>query len=104
MMHYELKTLHASAVEVEGTPPRRTSLLELLHPNGISKRSLVIGSNAPALLLPAPRVAAGEYADLVILAPSVTECHTPGWLETAAQSLARKLERDGVAYVLAQPR
>jgi len=88
----------------KGTAPEYTSLLELLHPNGFCKRSLVIGSNTPALLLPAHRMAAGEYADLVILAPTAIECHTTGWLEAAAHSLTRKLAPDGVAYVLAPPR
>jgi len=47
---------------------------------------------------------AGEYADLVILAPTVAECRTSGWLQEAVQSVSQKLEPNGVAYVLAPPR
>jgi len=84
--------------------PRCPSLLELLHPDGIAHRSLLIGSNAPTTLLLQSRTEPGQYADLVILAPTVPECRTTGWLEEAAQSLARQLATHGVAYVVAPPR
>jgi hypothetical protein len=102
MVQYTTPTMNSAAAN-ESVEARRTSLLELLHPNGSSNQSFVIGSNSPAVLLPAPRAQDGKYADLVILAPTVTECRTSRWLEEAAQSLAQKLEADGVAYVLAPP-
>src|SRR5438034_5886140 len=103
MVQSTTQTLNPATVDERGEP-KRASVLELLHPNGNSNQSLVIGSNSPAALLPTPRAQDGKYADLVILAPTVTECRTSGWLEEAAQSLAQKLETDGVAYVLAPPR
>ena len=99
----QLSTLLSSTADRKGAVRRSTPLLELLHPNGVIREFFVIGSNAPAVLLPASRMPAGEDADLVILAPTATECHTAGWLETAVSSLARKLELDGIAYVLAPP-
>jgi len=45
----------------------------------------------------------GQNADLVILAPSMAECRTIGWLEEAVRLLARRLEPHGVGYVLAPP-
>ena len=103
MVQHATPTLNSATADERGETTR-TSLLELLHPDGNSNQSLVIGSNSPAVLLPVPRAQDDKYADLVILAPTVTECRTSGWLEEAAQSLAQKLETDGVAYVLAPPR
>ena len=80
------------------------SLLELLHPNGVAIRSLVLGSHCPAILLSMSRVEASKYADLVILAPTANECRTRGWLQEAVQSISQNLESNGVAYVLASPR
>ncbi len=87
----------------DGVIPGYISPLELLHPDGVAKRSIVIGSNCPALLL-LKSSTAGESADLVLLAPTIAECRTSGWLEEAAQSVAQMLASDGVAYVLAPPR
>ena len=90
-------------VEEHHAVPGRLSLLELLLPQGIASRSLVIGSNCPSLLLPESHMEDGERADLVILAPTVAECRTRGWLEEAMQLLAQRLETEGIAYVLAPP-
>jgi len=83
---------------------RALSLLELLHPDGVAIRSLVLGSRCPAMLRPCSSMTASEYADLVILAPTAAECRTSGWLQEAVQSVNQKLESNGVAYVLAPPR
>ena len=99
----QLATLLSSTADRKRVVRRYAPLLELLHPNGIIRESFVIGSNAPAVSVPASRMPAGEDADLVILAPTATECHTAGWLETAVWSLARKIELDGIAYVLTPP-
>jgi hypothetical protein len=80
------------------------SLLGLLHPDGIAIRSFVLGSSCPASLRPRPRVMDGEYADLIILAPTVAECRISGWLQEAVQSISQKLEQDGLVYILAPPR
>lgn len=82
---------------------RALSLLELLHPDGIAIRSLVLGSRCPAMLRPCSSMTASEYADLVILAPTAAECRTSGWLQETVQSVNQKLESNGVAYVLAPP-
>ena len=79
---------------------RGLSLLELLHPDGTATRSLVLGNRCPTMLLPASRVES-RYADLIILAPTVTECRTRGWLQKAAQVVSQKLDANGIAYVLA---
>ena len=63
----------------------------------------MIGSNAPVALLSAPGLPVVGDADFVILAPTPTECHTAGWLDTAVSSLARQLMLDGIAYILAPP-
>jgi Phosphotransferase enzyme family len=81
--------------------PERVSPLELLHPDGMTKQTLVVGSNCPAVLLPKSGGAKDELADLVLLAPTVTECRIPGWLEEAVASSFQRLAVDGVAYVLA---
>src|SRR5262245_57631093 len=88
----------------ESTLPRALSLLEVLHPDGIANRSLVLGSSCPAMLRPWSSMMASQYADLVVLAPSVAECRTSSWLLEAVQSISQKLESNGVAYVLATPR
>lgn len=101
MIQGALSRLLSSTADEKGAMGRYTSPLELLHPNGVIRKSYVIGSNVPTVLLPAPPMPAGEDADLVILAPTVTECHTVGWLEAAVSSVARKLGLYGIAYVLA---
>ena len=80
------------------------SLLEWFHPDGNPRASLVIGSNCPAALLPERQVGPGEDAALIILAPSVEESRTAGWLEGAARALTYRLEADGLGVVLAPPR
>jgi len=83
---------------------RDLSLLELLHPDGIAIRSLILGSRCPAMLEPCSSMTASEYADLAIVAPTAAECRTSGWLQEAVQSISQKLESNGVAYILVPPR
>lgn len=78
------------------------SVLELFHPDGSPRRSLVLGSGCPPDLLPNPKITAGEL-DLIVLAPTVQECRKDFWLRDAVQSLCQKLARDGIAYILAPP-
>lgn len=77
------------------------SLIELVHPDGVVKRSLIIGSNCPAMLCAPARVQSSECVDLVVLAPTVTECRTKGWLHEALRLLDQRLATNGLAYVLA---
>jgi Phosphotransferase enzyme family len=93
----------STANEKDTVIPSRVSPLELLHPDGVTKRSLVIGSNCPASLrLKTPT--GGESADLILLAPTLAECRTKDWLEDAVRSLSQRLADHGIAYVLAAPR
>jgi hypothetical protein len=79
------------------------SPLELIHPDGMIRSLMVIGSNCPARLLPANVKTKGEAADLIILAPNLAECRKNGWLENSIQLGNRFLAEDGVLYVLAPP-
>ncbi len=99
-------TLYSTEATIEDAviPPRRLSPLELLHPDGIAERSLLIGCSPLALLRPESSTRDGKNADLVLLAPTIAECRAGGWLESAVQLLAQKLAADGIAYVLAPPR
>lgn len=82
----------------------RISPLELLHPDGVARHSLVIGGNCPAMLLPELRDGAGRPADLILIAPTLAECRDYSWRVQAAQLAAGKLAAGGVVYVLAPPR
>jgi len=77
------------------------SIVEMLHPDGFVERTLTLGKACPETLLPGGvgREASGP-AGLVILAPTVTECRSKGWLAHAVGSAAAGLGIDGVAYVL----
>ncbi|MEJ7811828.1 MAG: phosphotransferase [Gemmatimonadaceae bacterium] len=65
-----------------------------------------MGSGCPAPLLPdSPgRADAADLADLIVLAPTTTECRTSGWLEEAARRSAEALAGDGVLYALVPTR
>jgi hypothetical protein len=80
--------------------PTSLSPLELLHPDGVSKGSLVLGSNCPAILIPKDCTPRCEPPDLVLLGPSAEECRTNGWLEQAVGLVAQQLSSDGLAYLL----
>lgn len=82
----------------------RISPLELPHPDGSAGRALVLGAGCPPMLRPATTAEPGELADLVVLAPTARECRTPGWLTSAADTIARALSDDGLVYVLAPRR
>lgn len=79
------------------------SLLELLHPDGSVSTSFVLGGNCPENLFPQISAHAGQKIELFILAPTVGECRTAGWLESAARSINEQLADDGVCYVLVPP-
>lgn len=79
---------------------KQSSLLELLHPDGRASTSLVIGSNCPPILFPEVQQDSSKDNALVILAPSLKECRTNGWLVEAAELMACRLAPDGVGYLL----
>lgn len=88
----------------EGPSRKPLSLPDLFLPDGFARRSFVIGSNCPSILLPSCCNDAADDADLVILAPTPAECRIAGWLQDAVQWMSRRLVADGVAYVVAPPR
>lgn len=83
---------------------KRSTLIEILHPDGRTSSAQVIGSNCPAILLPERQNEAREETDLVILAPSAAECSRAGWLREAVLCMSGQLAADGVGYVLAPRR
>jgi Phosphotransferase enzyme family len=76
------------------------SPLELLHPDGVAERAVVVGSGCPERLLPARLAERGERWDLAVVAPNRNELRTRGWLEGTVRSVASGLAADGLAYVL----
>ncbi|CAN5170180.1 hypothetical protein BH23CHL1_BH23CHL1_04610 [soil metagenome] len=85
----------------DGTPlPDRASALELLHPDGLAKRTMLIGSNCPPRLAPIFRESASQLYDVIVLAPSLSECRTTGWLEQAVDVVNEQLAPHGVGYVM----
>jgi hypothetical protein len=65
---YSIPTARFSTANGDDTvTPRRISPLELLHPNGVTKRSTIIGSNYPALLLRTGCAEDDERVDLNIV-------------------------------------
>jgi hypothetical protein len=79
----------------------RTSPLELLHPDGVAHRVIVLGAGCPDVLRPdRPEPANGEQADLVIIAPSRAELGEANWSQHAVERTAAGLATDGVVYVL----
>src|SRR5579859_7646356 len=78
--------------------------LELFHPRGIALRPLVLGNACPPRLRPLRERGACSSADLIVAAPTPEECATHGWIQESAREIARRLERDGLAYVLTPPR
>lgn len=97
-------TMKPALVAKQGSVDSRPiSPLELLHPDGVIRSLMVIGSNCPARLLPASEKKNGETADLIILAPNIAECGKNGWLENSIQLVNRFLSKDGVLYVMAPP-
>lgn len=82
---------------------KKFSPLELLHPDGSANTSFVLGSDCPESLFPETNIGSEQKAELFVLAPSVKECRSDGWLEGAANSVAHRLSHDGVCYVLVPP-
>jgi aminoglycoside phosphotransferase len=79
---------------------KRLSPLELLHPDGSSNTSLVLGSNCPQNFLPEPQIESNQTVALFVLAPSAKECQSEDWLEGAVNIVDHRLSGDGVCYVL----
>jgi hypothetical protein len=77
------------------------SILELLHPDGVVKRPVVVGTNCPPQFPSKSLNEPGDGVDLVLLTPTVAECRINGWLEKAVQLMTQRLAADGVAYVMA---
>lgn len=78
----------------------RLSPLELFHPDGAVERSLILGANCPERLRPEGQCAAGERADLIVVAPSGDECRQTGWLREAAGEVERRLAPGGIVYMM----
>ena len=76
------------------------SPLELLHPDGVVERAVVVGSGCPERLLPARLAENGDRWDLAVVAPNRNELRSRGWLEGTVRSVASGLAADGLAYVL----
>lgn len=77
--------------------------LELILPHGVSRSSVVVGSNCPPRLC-SPSGSPDGPADLAVLAPSEAELLEGEWLRSSATTLMTRLDTDGVLYVLAPPR
>lgn len=78
----------------------RAFVLELLHPDGHAKQAMVIGSNCPPRLVPSCRESGGQWYDIIVLAPSSSECGITGWLEQAVDVVTERLAPHGVGYVM----
>lgn len=84
--------------------PGYISPLELLHPDGIAKQSIVLGNNCPRSLLPNSHQVPADRADFALLAPTEAECRVRGWLEESVRLMVQKLAPDGIIYVLVSRR
>ena len=82
---------------------KRNSLLELLHPDGNTSTSFVLGGNCPQNLFPELSIQTEQEIELFLLAPTTTECLSEGWLESAAKLVNQRLSDDGVCYMLVPP-
>jgi hypothetical protein len=80
------------------------SPLELLHPEGITRRTSILGGRCPTRLRPSTAAGGGSQSDLIVLAPTPDECRQNGWLERAVSSAAGRLAPDGLVYALVPPR
>ena len=76
---------------------------ELILPDGVSRRSVVVGGGCPARLRPSNGERDGPV-DLAILAPTEEELRDDEWLWSSAATLMNRLDADGVLYVLVPPR
>ena len=82
---------------------QHASLLQLLHPHGHAVRTRVFGSHCPASLLPPQSSQAQQRNDLIIIAPTVSECAALGWLADTVAIAADSLGDEGVVYALVTP-
>lgn len=81
-------------------PSERISPLELFHPDGVVERCLILGANCPEHLRPEKQCAAGEMADLVVVAPSGDECRRPGLLREMFGEVGYRLAPGGIVYMM----
>ena len=79
---------------------RAITPLELILPRGVSRSSVVVGSNCPPRLC-SPNGPLDGPVDLAVLAPSDAELRDGAWLRSSAATLMTRLDTDGVLYVLA---
>jgi len=79
------------------------SPLELFHPRGHVAHALLLGSNCAPIFRPLPEAERGIPADLIIVAPSVSECLRPGWTAESCSSIAEHMTEDGIVYMLVPP-
>ena len=80
-----------------------TTPLELLHPRGIVRRSIVIGAGCPSALCPSAGLRADDVSDcdLVVVAPSKREARSRRWRRGAARRAADAVATDGLVYLIA---
>jgi Phosphotransferase enzyme family len=95
----------AKGLQMKTTAEERFYLspLELLHPDGVARRSLVVGAGCPEFLRPRSPADDNDKVDLVIVAPTRAEAATNRWLETAIGTSVERLGSDGLIYVLVRP-
>ena len=78
------------------------SPLEVLLPDGIAQRIVVLGSaNTPAPICGTTNADEDTLADLVLINPSREERRDRRWIASTSATVAGQLARDGIAYVLA---
>ncbi len=81
------------------------ALVDLLHPDGVATRVMVLGEACPPYLFtPDSRgtcdSTATAGADAVLIVPSRSQCRIPGWLEGAVDTADRTLAADGITYLI----
>ena len=96
-----LQTALALSSPEEATRPAFP--LGVLHPRGFVRRVDVIGHNYPTPPQATPASWNVGQADLVVLAPTVGECRSAGWLAEAVRGLEGRLAENGLVYVMAPP-
>lgn len=74
--------------------------LEPLHPDGRIRRVLVLGSGAPAAVVPRAAQGVDSAVDMAVIAPSPAEARARGWLTRAAGEAVGALAPRGFVYAL----
>ncbi|HYC30793.1 MAG TPA: hypothetical protein VEB59_00815, partial [Gemmatimonadales bacterium] len=73
--------------------------LELLHPDGLARRAVVLGGACPARLRPGAPEGEPKW-DLVVIAPTAAEARSRDWVADSVRRTVGGLADDGLAYVL----